>query len=156
MSFVIRDATTVDIPNIIEAYQWLFQSPGGVPPGWDETRARESIAETIEGSESTYLVAIHSLDARLAGICSAYMDINSVRYGRRCWIEDLAVAPEMRSKGLGRQLIGEVRTWARERGATHLELDTGKARDDARRFYEQLEPDQITIGYGWNLAPGAD
>ena len=48
MSFVIRDATTVDIPNIIEAYQWLFQSPGGVPPGWDETRARESIAETIE------------------------------------------------------------------------------------------------------------
>ena len=84
------------------------------------------------------------------------MDINSVRYGRRCWIEDLAVAPETRSKGLGRQLIGEVRTWARERGATHLELDTGKARDDARRFYEQLEPDQITIGYGWNLAPGAD
>ncbi len=151
MSFIIREATTVDVPQIVDAYQWLFRPPGGVPPDWDETRARESVTKTIKSDESVFFVAISSVDSTLVGICSGYMDINSVRYGRRCWIEDLAIDPETRSKGLGRQLIAEVRTWARERGATHLELDTGTAREDARRFYEQLEPDQTTIAYGWKL-----
>lgn len=151
MPFHIRDATTVDVPRIVDCYHWLFRSPGGVPPNWDEDQARERVTGTIESPGSVFFVAISSVDSRLVGICSAYLDINSVRYGRRCWIEDLAIEPEMRSQGLGRQLIAEVKAWARERGATHLELDTGKAREDARRFYEQLEPDQITIGYGWQL-----
>lgn len=156
MSFNIREATTVDLPPIIEAYQWLFGPPGGLPPNWDEARARDAIVEAIESEASTYFVAISSADASLAGICSAYLDLNSVRYGRRCWIEDLAVEPGTRSKGLGRALISEVKSWARERGATHLELDTGEARVDAQRFYEQLDPDQTTIGYGWYLdSPGA-
>lgn len=152
MPFSIREATTVDIPPIIDAYQWLFRSPGGVPPNWDEERAKDAITETIESEASIYFIAISSADAHLVGICSAYMDVNSVRYGPRCWIEDLAVHPEFRSRGLGRHLIADVKAWAIERGATHLELDTGEARTDARRFYEQLEPDQKTIAYGWDLS----
>lgn len=152
MPFVIRDATTVDLPQIVDAYQWLFRSPGGVPPDWDEDRAAKSVVDTIESDLSVFFVAISSADANIVGICSAYLDVNSVRYGQRCWIEDLAVEPGMRSKGLGRQLISEVKAWASNRGATHLELDTGEARVDAKRFYEQLEPDQKTIGYGWYLS----
>lgn len=151
MPFVIRDATTVDLPQIIDAYQWLFRSPGGVPPNWDEDRAKDAVVDTIESDSSVYFVAISSADAKIVGICSAYIDVNSVRYGQRCWIEDLAVEPGMRSKGLGRQLIAEAKSWAKERGATHLELDTGEARIDAQRFYEQLEPDQKTVAYGWDL-----
>lgn len=155
MPFSIRDATTVDIPQIIDAYQWLFRSPGGVPPDWDEERAKESIVETIEAPDSVFYVAISSGDAKIVGICSAYLDLNSVRYGRRCWVEDLAVDPEMRSKGLGRELLSEVKRWAAGRGASHLELDTGEARTEAQKFYEQLAPDQRTVAYGWNLTRGS-
>lgn len=156
MPFSIREATTLDLPVMVEAYQWLFESPGGTPPDWDEEAALDSIAATIESDSSVFFVAISSIDATLVGICSAYLDLDSVRYGKRCWIEDLAVDPSRRSKGVGRELIAEVRTWALARGATHLELDTGKARTEARRFYEGLNPDRETVAYGWTLSSGGN
>lgn len=141
------------MPVIVEAYQWLFASPGGPPPVWDEAEAGKSIEQAIESDSSVFFVAISSVDASVAGICSAYLDLNSVRYGSRCWVEDLAVDPEKRSLSIGRELLAEARAWALARGATHLELDTGEARTDARRFYEQLDPDRRTIAYGWDLGP---
>ena len=73
----------------------------------------------------------------LVGICTAYQDLHSVRYGYRAWVEDLAVDPERRSRGVGKALMDAAKEWARERGATHLELDSALARTDAHRFYER-------------------
>lgn len=153
MPISIREAITSDIPVIVDCYQWLFAPPGGKPRRWEEAKARDSIEAAIESDRSAFFVAISSVDASLAGICSAYLDLNSVRYGKRCWVEDLAVDPEKRSQSIGRQLLSEAMIWAEARGATHLELDTGEARIDARRFYEQLDPDRSTIAYGWELRP---
>jgi len=151
MSVSIREAASTDLEPIIEAYEWLFAPPGGRPDGWDEERARAAVLEAIESPRAAYLVAIASQDGSLAGICSAYLDLNSVRYGPRCWVEDLAVAPGMRSQGIGEDLLAQARAWAAGQGATHLELDTGEARVDAQRFYDRLGPDQRTFAYGWTL-----
>lgn len=151
MPFTIRKATTSDVPAVIEAFQWLFEPPGRVPPGWDETEARRRITTTIESDRGVLYVATADGGSRLVGICSAYMDLDSIRYGKRCWIEDLAVEPSMRSQGIGEALLAEARAWATARGATHLELDTGEARHDAQRFYERLAPDARTRAYGWRL-----
>jgi GNAT superfamily N-acetyltransferase len=74
-----------------------------------------------------------------------------VRYGRRCWVEDLAVDPNRRSGGVGGMLLDAAEDWARGRGATHLELDSGLARTDAHRFYERREPDIVGYSYSWRL-----
>lgn len=87
----------------------------------------------------------------LVGLCVAYQDIHSVRFGRRVWIEDLAVDPDSRSQGIGARLIAAASEWARQRGATHLELDTGEARTDSQRFYERLNPEHRGISYTWEL-----
>ena len=41
---------------------------------------------------------------------------------------------------MGKALLDAAKDWARERGATHLELDSGEARTDAHRFYEREGP----------------
>ena len=38
---------------------------------------------------------------------------------------------------MGKALLDAAKDWARERGATHLELDSAEARKDAHRFYER-------------------
>jgi GNAT superfamily N-acetyltransferase len=134
---------------VLGMYEWLFAPPGSVPGLWDPDRAREAIAETIASAESTMLVAEHRGD--LLGFCNAYIELNSVRYGRRCWVEDLAVSPEHRSEGVGRALLDAAKDWARERGATHLELDSGEARKEAHRFYEREGPAWQGIQYAWTL-----
>jgi GNAT superfamily N-acetyltransferase len=130
-------------------YEWLFAPPGSVPPGWDPEQALPRLTATLESPRSTVLVAED--EGALAGLCSAYLDLDSIRYGLRCWVEDLAVDPERRSRGIGKALLDAARAWAAERGATHLELDSGSARADAHRFYEREAPSWTGMQYAWLL-----
>lgn len=85
------------------------------------------------------------------GFCTVYLDIPSVRFGQRSWVEDLAVHPERRSAGIGRQLLAAAKDWARERGATHLELDSATSRVAAHRFYKREQPSWRSVCFGWEL-----
>ena len=80
---------------------------------------------------------------RWSGLCCVFLDIASVRFGQRAWVEDLAVDPERRSEGIGKALLDAAKEWARERGASHLELDSGVDRADAHRFYEREGPSWV-------------
>jgi GNAT superfamily N-acetyltransferase len=149
VSTSVRAAQPAEVERVLGMYEWLFAPPGSVPPGWDPERARVALAEAIEADASVILVAEHR--GELLGFASAYLELNSVRFGRRCWVEDLAVSPEHRSQGVGKALLDAAKDWARERGATHLELDSGEARTDAHRFYEREGPAWKGLQYTWEL-----
>ena len=134
---------------MLGTYEWLFAPPGSVPARWDADHARAAIAQAIEEPECAVLVAAHRGD--LLGLCTAYHNLNSVRFGPRCWVEDLAVSPQHRSQGVGKALLDAARDWARDRGATHLELDSGDARADAHRFYERENPSWTSRCFAWEL-----
>jgi GNAT superfamily N-acetyltransferase len=123
--------------------------PGSLPPRWDADRAREAIAGAIADREAAVLVAEHR--GELLGLCTAYLELDSVRFGPRCWVEDLVVSPRHRSEGVGKALLDAAKDWARQRGATHLELDSGEARVDAHRFYEREDPSWRSVSYAWEL-----
>ena len=146
---VVRHASERELVAVLPMYEWLFEPPGSRPDSWDEERAAAALADAIASDRSTVIVA--EQDGRLIGICSAYLDLDSVRFGPRCWVEDLAVDPAQRSQGVGAALLAEARSWARARGATHLELDSGEARSDAHRFYERERPSWRSISYSWKL-----
>ncbi len=52
---------------------------------------------------------------------------------------------------MGKALLDAAKDWARERGATHLELDSSDARADAHRFYERERPSWQSRSFGWEL-----
>ena len=142
----IRAADGKELDAVLDMYEWLLEPPGSTPASWARGRARRALAEAIEGADTTILVADAGAEG-LAGFVSAYLDLNSVRFGLRCWVEDLAVDRARRSAGIGAELLQAAKAWAREHGATHLELDTAIARVDAQRFYERhgytsIEPDR--------------
>jgi GNAT superfamily N-acetyltransferase len=146
---LIRPARDEDIGAIVRAYDWLFEAPGSVPPRWDPSHAAERLRAAIESPGAEVLVA--DVDGRVAGICTIYDDIDSVRFGRRAWVEDLAVDPAERSRGVGKALMDAAKDWAREHGASHLELDSAEARVDAHRFYEREGAAYRSISFGWDL-----
>jgi GNAT superfamily N-acetyltransferase len=146
----VRAAREDEAEVLVGMYEWLFAPPGYTPRSWDPDRARPALLEAIASENSTVLVAESHL-GELVGVISAYLDLNSVRYGLRCWVEDLAVDPSRRSAGIGKALLDAAKQWARERGATHLELDSGLARRDAQRFYEREEPTTKGYSYSWAL-----
>jgi GNAT superfamily N-acetyltransferase len=145
----VREALPAEVERVLGMYEWLFAPPGSVPPRWDPDRARAAIAQAIEDPAAAVLVAEHR--GELLGLCTAYLDMNSVRFGPRCWVEDLAVSPEHRSQGVGKALLDAAKAWARERGATHLELDSAETRTDAHRFYEREGPSWRSVSFAWEL-----
>jgi GNAT superfamily N-acetyltransferase len=149
VSAAVREARAGEGERLLTAYEWLFAPPGAKPPMWDPARAPARLEDAIAADDATVFVAEE--DGELAGLCSAYLDLDSVRYGLRCWVEDLAVHPDHRSAGIGGALLDAAEAWARDRGASHLELDSGLARTDAHRFYERREPDGVGYSYSWTL-----
>jgi GNAT superfamily N-acetyltransferase len=149
MAFEVRAAEVGEEKAVVPLYEWLFAPPGSRPGAWDERRAAVALRDAIDSHDACVLVADD--DGDLIGICTAYQDIHSVRFGYRAWVEDLAVDPDRRSQGVGRALLGAARDWARERGATHLELDSAEARADAHRFYEREGAAYRAISFGWEL-----
>jgi GNAT superfamily N-acetyltransferase len=174
----IRIARENEVEKLIPLYEWLFAPPGSVPSQWDPKRAAVALSQAIESHDACVLVAVEvddGLQARerpaarparsqgvgeasgresedeLVGICTAYLDMHSVRFGYRAWVEDLAVDPDRRSQGIGGRLLEAAKDWARERGATHLELDSAESRLAAHRFYERARPSWRSISYAWEL-----
>ena len=145
----VRAARAGEGKTLFGAYEWLFAPPGETPATWDERRAEVALEQAIESHDAVVLVALAG--GEVVGICTAYQDLHSVRFGYRAWIEDLAVHPEHRSRGVGKRLLDAAKDWARERGATHIELDSGDARHDAHRFYEREAPDWTSRQFSWVL-----
>jgi GNAT superfamily N-acetyltransferase len=150
MQFEVRAARLGEEERLIPLYEWLFAPPGSRPGAWDERRAAVALRQAIESHDSVVLVA-EAEGGALVGICTGYQDLHSVRFGYRAWVEDLAVHPERRSEGIGKRLLDAAKAWARERGATHLELDSAETRADAHRFYEREGPSWRSICFAWEL-----
>ena len=146
---MIRPARVDEAAGLVPTYEWLFAPPGSRPPQWDLETAEARLSGAIAANYAEVLVA--DVDGEVVGICTVYLDIESVRFGRRAWVEDLAVHPEHRSAGHGKALLDAAKQWGRERGATHLELDSAETRADAHRFYEREQPSWRSISFGWQL-----
>jgi GNAT superfamily N-acetyltransferase len=149
MAITIREAKPDGGDQVLAMYEWLFARPGSKPWQWDPERALERLSEAIASPQSAILVAEDR--GALIAFCTAYLEFNSVRFGRRCWVEDFAVDPERRSQGVGTALLNAAKGWARGAGATHLELDSGLARTDAHRFYEREGGTRQSYTFGWEL-----
>jgi GNAT superfamily N-acetyltransferase len=153
MTADIREARPGEEVAVVPLYEWLFAPPGSPVPGWDPGHAALAVREAIDSDDAAVLLA--EQDDRLVGLCTAYLELNSVRFGQRCWVEDLAVDPGHRSQGIGGRLLDAAVDWAAGRGATHLELDTAETRVDAQRFYERRQPAWRSVSYAFVLGPGS-
>ena len=146
---MIRPALIGEASSLVATYEWLFAPPGSKPPSWDPDAAAARLTRAAHSDDAEVLVATDG--GEVVGLCTVYLDIESVRFGRRAWVEDLAVHPDRRSRGHGKALLDAAKAWARDQGASHLELDSGDARADAHRFYERERPSWRSISFGWEL-----
>ena len=131
--FTLRRAVVDDREIVIDLLEELFEPPGQRPANYSRSRAGEGFEWAVTTPEAEIMLAVE--DRRLVGLCSVYLDFPSMRFGWRCWIEDLVVQPNHRSLGVGRLLLEAAADWGKQRGASHLELDSAGVRHDAHRFY---------------------
>ena len=74
----------------------------------------------------------------------------------RCELRRIAVDPEARRGGLGRDLLVAVMEHARERGCTVVELEVAAQNSAARALYEALGFRQVGLRRGYYRQPPDD
>jgi len=134
-STTVRAATLDDEVAVLALLEELFEPPGVKATGYTVARGQLGFRAAVQDADAEVLLAVDS--GRIVGLASVYADIQSIRYGQRCWLQDLVVTSEYRSRKVGQQLLAAATEWAREHGCTHLELASGAGRADAHRFYKR-------------------
>ena len=130
---IVRPAVLEDEGTVLTLVQELFEPPGAKAPGYTVERGKAGFHHAVLDPAADVLLAMDG--DTITGLASVYADILSIRYGPRCWLQDLVVTESHRSKGAGKALLDAATVWARDRGCTHLELASGAGRKDAHRFY---------------------
>jgi GNAT superfamily N-acetyltransferase len=129
----IRPAAAADEGPVLALMEQLFEAPGHPAPGYTPERGRTGFRSAVENPNADVLLAFDG--GQLIGLASVYADVISIRYGPRCWLQDLVVRKDQRRRGIGRMLLDAATEWARAHGCTHLELSSGSGRTEAHRFY---------------------
>ena len=89
-------------------------------------------------------------DGVAVGFVTAYRVLSSVSAVGQCLLNDLYVAPAMRKKGLGRQLITHCYTWAKAEGYAGVHWQTAPDNHTAQRLYDAL-PTTRSVWYTYEL-----
>jgi GNAT superfamily N-acetyltransferase len=146
---VIRKARFDDESEVLPLLEELFVAPGSKPRDYSRERATEAFRLAVSNDRMDVLIAF--VEGKPAGLASVYVDILSMRYGRRCFVEDLIVLPDRRGTGVGAQLLEAACDWGRRFGCDHLQLNSGNARKDAHRFYKANGMEQDSLVFSKRL-----
>lgn len=122
----------------IPALQALWEACGLTRP-WNDPQRDARLA--IEGATSAIL-GLRDGEALIASVMVGFD-------GHRGWVYYLAVAPDRRRQGLGRQLMAAAEAWLRDRGAPKLQLMVRTSNEAALGFYEALgleRQEVVTLG----------
>lgn len=106
---------------------------------WNDPAA--DFARAIEGEASAIL--LHRDGGTLAASVMVGHD------GHRGWVYYMAVSPDRRRAGLGREMMAAAEAWLRARGVPKIQLMVRDSNIDALGFYEALGLERqpvITLG----------
>jgi len=132
---VIRPATPEDAESLHALLLGLARATGLK----EKIRSRPEDFRALGFREKPAFYALIAERAgKPVGLCLYFYNFSSWRGEMGLYVQDLYVADEARSSGVGRRLLAEAVRIARAQGATHLRLSVDRANLRAQRFYRRL------------------
>jgi ribosomal-protein-alanine N-acetyltransferase len=118
---VERLVSSDDLDEVLAVERASFHNP----------TTREWYESELQRPDVCYVFVIRTEQARVAGFCAFW------RVADQIHINNLAIRPELRSRGLGRFLLQGVLEEAERLGAIHATLEVRRSNAAARRLYER-------------------
>lgn len=131
----IRKAVSSDIADLAGLLRDLFSIEEDFQ--FDEQKQRAGLLMLIESDCNEKVLFVAEKDKRVIGMCSAQTLISTAEGGKAAMIEDMAVEKSARGNGIGRLIMDEIVSWAKENGITRLQLLADKNNIRAISFYKK-------------------
>ena len=126
-----RELTSQDLQSLLELYKQL--QPDDAPSSVEDSK---TVWQEIENNpDIKYFGAIDN--GKVVSTCFAVYIPNLTRNNRGiCFIENVVTGKDYRNQGLASKVIDMAIAYAKEKGCYKAILQSGKARSEAHRFYE--------------------
>jgi GNAT superfamily N-acetyltransferase len=131
----VRLATAADageVASLVRRY-WEFEVIGG----FDAPRI-ETLLDGLIGAPERGLCWVAEADGHLCGYLLAVFVFSLEHGGMMAEIDEIFVAEEVRSAGVGSLLVAQAERGLAERGMVRLQLQLGALNRRGRAFYERL------------------
>jgi ribosomal-protein-alanine N-acetyltransferase len=109
-----------DLDGVLEIEHASFYHP----------TTREWYESELQRPDVCFVFVIRTREVPVAGFCAFWRVVDQIH------INNLAIRPGLRNRGLGRTLLEGVLAEAERLGATHATLEVRRSNNAARRLYE--------------------
>ncbi len=132
-----RKAQTKDLQSVISLL--LEDKLGATRESKNSTDERYvSAFQKIDSDQNQYLMVVEN-DDEIVGTCHlTIMPSLTFKGSTRMQIEAVRVAAKYRGQKIGKWMFEQAVIYAKEKGASIIQLTTNKKRSEAKRFYETL------------------
>src|SRR3954468_599568 len=122
------------VATLFDKYRVFYHQPS------DITSARQFLQQRLSNNESVIFAAVDDQNGEVipAGFTQLYPLYSSVHIQKNWILNDLYVESNYRKQGIGRQLIDAAMQFAKEQGATYIQLETMPDNITAQRLYESI------------------
>ncbi|MGE4488055.1 MAG: GNAT family N-acetyltransferase [Kiritimatiellales bacterium] len=134
-AFWIRPASAADLPAMVRLLQELFSIETEFTV--DAEKQKCGLQLLLDSSKAGIWVAERR--GRLVGMVTVQLMVSTAEGGYSGLLEDLVVSSAYRRRGLGRALLNAAVKWAREQGATRIQLLADARNVPAIIFYRKLD-----------------
>jgi len=135
---LVRPIDCSDVAAAIE----LLKGGSLTPEFEDDTKINDYWSAVEETRRQRGDVLVAEMDAEVVGVCQVIIFQHFQHAGGWCCeIESVHVRSDMRSRGIGAQMLLAAEELARDRGCYRIQLTSRNVREDAHRFY-------LAHGYG--------
>lgn len=148
--FTVRPGRRDDAPEAARLWVQSAEEHTLYDPVYATARDAEKImrrflADLSSSSHSCLLIA--ERDGKMIGFLSGELREGSPAFEPKSWaaVEDVYVAPDHRSSGVGRALFEEYQKWAQRKGAHGVSLQVAAGNARARKFYEELGFREVSV-----------
>jgi len=126
-----RQPTVLDVPVLISLERSMFPS---YP--WSQAQFKEEIAGL--GGTRQFILALN--DGSIIG----YAGIMVVAAGVPADLLTIAILPDFRGQGLAQEMLAELESWAKAKGATEVILEVDTKNKSAIRLYNFARYEEIS------------
>jgi GNAT superfamily N-acetyltransferase len=131
----IRPARTEDLDAMVALLGELF----AIEPDFrfDPVKQRRGLALLI-GDRLRRVALVAESGAEVVGMVTGQLVVSTAEGAGSVLVEDMVVSGTERGRGVGRKLLRALEDWARDRGATRLQLLADRENQGALGFYGRL------------------
>jgi GNAT superfamily N-acetyltransferase len=120
-AFTVRKAVIGDAETVSKLTKELFAELGHIPPITDSNQSAALCKDFLENDEYVVLLSTDS-KGLVAGILTLSEGISIYAGGRFGVIREFYVVPDMRSKGIGKALLGKAKEFSNNKGWKRIEV----------------------------------